>query len=164
MRSLAGPVGFVVGVSTFLVIYETCREVDTPLREQRLLTASHLVMLWCHFALQVDEVARSIHTGSLTSIFLCPMQAQHPFDNPSFNLRPSLCQIAYAQRKALQNQYLPPWCISLVVESSEPFNLTSFALSLLLVFRTNASYARWVDARKLWGGVVNRSRDVTRQV
>ena len=66
--------------------------------------------------------------------------------------------------QSVQNQYLPPWCVSLVVESSEPFNLTSFALSLLLVFRTNASYARWVDARTLWGGVVNRSRDVVRQV
>ncbi|KAL4429986.1 hypothetical protein ABPG77_004356 [Micractinium sp. CCAP 211/92] len=43
------------------------------------------------------------------------------------------------------------------------FNLTAFALSLLLVFRTNSSYDRWWEARKLWGGVVNRSRDVVRQ-
>ena len=27
------------------------------------------------------------------------------------------------------------------------FNLTSFALSLLMVFRTNSSYARWWEAR-----------------
>ena len=40
----------------------------------------------------------------------------------------------------------------------------SFALSLLLVFRTNTSYSRWLDARKVWGGVVNRSRDLVRQV
>ncbi|KAL4421772.1 hypothetical protein ABPG77_009755 [Micractinium sp. CCAP 211/92] len=46
---------------------------------------------------------------------------------------------------------------------SEPFALTSFALSLLLVFRTNASYSRWLDARKNWGAVVNRSRDLVRQ-
>ncbi|KAI3427099.1 hypothetical protein D9Q98_007038 [Chlorella vulgaris] len=43
------------------------------------------------------------------------------------------------------------------------FNLTAFALSLLLVFRTNSSYDRWWEARKLWGGVVNRSRDIVRQ-
>ncbi len=48
--------------------------------------------------------------------------------------------------------------------ASEPFNLSSFALSLLLVFRTNSSYSRWLDARKIWGGVVNRSRDLVRQV
>ena len=44
------------------------------------------------------------------------------------------------------------------------FNLTAFALSLLLVFRTNSSYDRWWEARKLWGGVVNRCRDIVRQV
>ncbi|KAI8468050.1 MAG: Bestrophin, RFP-TM, chloride channel-domain-containing protein [Monoraphidium minutum] len=43
------------------------------------------------------------------------------------------------------------------------FNLTAFALSLLLVFRTNSSYDRWWEARKIWGGVVNRSRDIVRQ-
>ena len=47
--------------------------------------------------------------------------------------------------------------------TNDAFSLSSFALSLLLVFRTNTSYARWDEARKLWGGVVNRSRDVVRQ-
>lgn len=32
------------------------------------------------------------------------------------------------------------------------------------VFRTNASYSRWLDARKAWGYVLNRSRDLVRQV
>lgn len=32
------------------------------------------------------------------------------------------------------------------------------------VFRTNSSYARWEEARRTWGGVVNRSRDLLRQV
>lgn len=44
-----------------------------------------------------------------------------------------------------------------------PVNLTSFALSLLLVFRTNSSYGRWDEARKIWGGILNRSRDLVRQ-
>ncbi|KAL4856957.1 hypothetical protein ACK3TF_002657 [Chlorella vulgaris] len=47
--------------------------------------------------------------------------------------------------------------------ASAPFGLTSFALSLLLVFRTNTSYQRWDEARKMWGSMVNRSRDFTRQ-
>ena len=50
------------------------------------------------------------------------------------------------------------------MSASEPFSLSSFALSLLLVFRTNSSYGRWLDARKIWGGVTNRSRDLVRQV
>jgi Bestrophin, RFP-TM, chloride channel len=33
------------------------------------------------------------------------------------------------------------------------------ALSLLLVFRTNASYARFCEARQLWGAVVKLARD-----
>lgn len=41
--------------------------------------------------------------------------------------------------------------------------LTSGALSLLLVFRTNSSYGRWWEARKIWGGLLNRSRDFVRQ-
>jgi len=40
---------------------------------------------------------------------------------------------------------------------------TTGALSLLLVFRTNASYGRWWEARKIWGGLLNRSRDFVRQ-
>ncbi|KAL3146982.1 hypothetical protein ABBQ38_014950 [Trebouxia sp. C0009 RCD-2024] len=47
--------------------------------------------------------------------------------------------------------------------NSSPFSLISFALSLLLVFRTNTSYSRWAEARAIWGGVTNRSRDILRQ-
>ena len=32
------------------------------------------------------------------------------------------------------------------------------------VFRTNSSYGRWDEARKMWGLIVNRSRDFVRQV
>lgn len=37
-------------------------------------------------------------------------------------------------------------------------------LSLLLVFRTNASYDRFWEARKLWGSIVNESRNLARLV
>jgi ion channel-forming bestrophin family protein len=37
------------------------------------------------------------------------------------------------------------------------------ALSILLVFRTNSAYARWWEARTLWGGLVNGSRSLARQ-
>jgi putative membrane protein len=38
------------------------------------------------------------------------------------------------------------------------------ALGLLLVFRTNTSFDRWWEGRKLLGSVVNRTRDLGRQL
>ena len=39
-------------------------------------------------------------------------------------------------------------------------NLLGFAISMLLVFRTNTAYDRWWEGRKLWGGLVNNSRNL----
>ena len=69
-----------------------------------------------------------------------------------------------AYEAAVQGGLLPAWLPDLELRTKEPFTLTSFALSLLLVFRTNASYSRWRDARMAWGLVLNRSRDIVRQV
>lgn len=41
-----------------------------------------------------------------------------------------------------------------------PYELVGAALGLLLVLRTNAGYDRWWEARKLWGGIVNQSRNL----
>ncbi len=38
-------------------------------------------------------------------------------------------------------------------------SLLGFVLSLLLVFRTNTAYDRWWEGRKLWGKLVNDSRN-----
>lgn len=40
-------------------------------------------------------------------------------------------------------------------------SLLGFVLSLLLVFRTNTAYDRWWEGRKLWGKLVNDSRNLT---
>lgn len=40
--------------------------------------------------------------------------------------------------------------------------LVGLALGLLLVFRTNASYDRFWEGRKLWGGIVNETRNLIR--
>lgn len=39
-------------------------------------------------------------------------------------------------------------------------NLLGFVLSMLLVFRTNTAYDRWWEGRKLWGSLVNNSRNL----
>lgn len=41
-----------------------------------------------------------------------------------------------------------------------PFEYTGAVLGLVLVFRTNAGHERWWEARKLWGGIVNQSRNL----
>jgi putative membrane protein len=41
-----------------------------------------------------------------------------------------------------------------------PFEAAGAILGLLLVLRTNAGYDRWWEARKLWGGIVNQSRNL----
>ncbi|NNV54766.1 bestrophin family protein [Limnovirga soli] len=38
--------------------------------------------------------------------------------------------------------------------------LLSVVISMLLVFRTNTAYERWWEARKLWGSLVNNSRNL----
>jgi len=41
-----------------------------------------------------------------------------------------------------------------------PFEYIGAVLGLVLVFRTNAGHDRWWEARKLWGGIVNQSRNL----
>lgn len=42
--------------------------------------------------------------------------------------------------------------------------LLSFVISMLLVFRTNTAYDRWWEGRKLWGALVNNSRNMAIKV
>jgi putative membrane protein len=39
--------------------------------------------------------------------------------------------------------------------------LLGFAISMLLVFRTNTAYDRWWEGRKLWGALVNNCRNLS---
>lgn len=39
-------------------------------------------------------------------------------------------------------------------------SILGFVLSMLLVFRTNSAYDRWWEGRKIWGSVVNNSRNL----
>lgn len=49
------------------------------------------------------------------------------------------------------------------VFSMAALGLLTTALSIFLVFRVNEAYARWWEARILWGGIVNFSRTFARQ-
>ena len=41
-----------------------------------------------------------------------------------------------------------------------PYELIGAALAVLLMLRTNTGYDRWYEGRKLWGGIVNQSRNL----
>jgi putative membrane protein len=58
----------------------------------------------------------------------------------------------------LAAQIFPVIAIPLTIHS-----LVGVALGLLLVFRTNASYDRFWEARKLWGALINVTRQLARQ-
>ncbi|XP_024378617.1 voltage-dependent chloride channel 2, chloroplastic isoform X2 [Physcomitrium patens] len=62
----------------------------------------------------------------------------------------------------VQHMLVASWVPYLKV-SPIPFTFISPVLAFLLVFRTNSSYQRFDEARKVWGSNVNRCRDLARQ-
>jgi putative membrane protein len=56
------------------------------------------------------------------------------------------------------------WFGHFVLISAQLHVLLGLVLGLLLVFRTNTSYDRWWEARKLWGQLVNDSRNLAIKV
>lgn len=62
-----------------------------------------------------------------------------------------ICELAWLSRK---------WFGITIDLEVAPFELVGTALGLLLILRTNAGYDRWWEARKLWGSIVNQSRNV----
>src|SRR5947209_17210260 len=45
-----------------------------------------------------------------------------------------------------------------------PLALYGSAIGIIVGFRNNSAYARWWEARGLWGQIVNNSRSLARQV
>jgi putative membrane protein len=60
----------------------------------------------------------------------------------------------------LEIKYLKLSDSSYVKNTTLMHNLLGFAISMLLVFRTNTAYDRWWEGRKLWGSLVNNSRNL----
>jgi len=42
-----------------------------------------------------------------------------------------------------------------------PYEFVGAVMALLLVLRTNSGYDRWYEGRKLWGGIVNQTRNLS---
>ena len=45
-----------------------------------------------------------------------------------------------------------------------PIGVLGSALAIFVAFRNNSAYGRWWEARKLWGGIVNSSRVLSRLI
>jgi len=60
----------------------------------------------------------------------------------------------------IENQYLRMSQDSRIKNILLMHQLLGFAISMLLVFRTNTAYDRWWEGRKLWGALVNVSRNL----
>jgi len=64
----------------------------------------------------------------------------------------------------LEQHYLALDSGSMVRNLTVMHSILGFAIGLLLVFRTNSAYDRWWEGRKLWGQLVNVSRNAVVKV
>lgn len=72
-----------------------------------------------------------------------------------------LCVSVYSFGVAfLEKNYVAPGYKESIKSLSLTHTLLGFVISLLLVFRTNTAYDRWWEGRKLWGALVNNSRNL----
>jgi ion channel-forming bestrophin family protein len=54
-----------------------------------------------------------------------------------------------------------------IIEVTLPFSVAGIlgsALAIFIAFRNQSSYARWWEARTIWGGIINNSRIFARQI
>eukprot|EP00429_Kryptoperidinium_foliaceum_P043395 CAMPEP_0176117734 /NCGR_PEP_ID=MMETSP0120_2-20121206/59152_1 /TAXON_ID=160619 /ORGANISM="Kryptoperidinium foliaceum, Strain CCMP 1326" /LENGTH=317 /DNA_ID=CAMNT_0017452037 /DNA_START=12 /DNA_END=962 /DNA_ORIENTATION=- len=63
---------------------------------------------------------------------------------------------------AVDNYFDPHIHLPLFALPAIPFTLSSPALGLLLVFRTNAAYGRWMEARSTWARMIAHGRNLSR--
>ena len=70
--------------------------------------------------------------------------------------------VAAYNTMVVRNALFIRWCLPVLSFPLDSINIMSFALSLLLVFRTNASYTRWCEGRRAWGIILDKSRDLIR--
>lgn len=66
-----------------------------------------------------------------------------------------LLMMLYSRVISYLHHYFPAMSLSV-----GPFEYAGLVMGLILVFRVNAGYDRWWEARKIWGNIVNNSRNL----
>jgi ion channel-forming bestrophin family protein len=68
-----------------------------------------------------------------------------------------LVVVCYSLGVVYFNEGYPKFHLS---ETKEALSLASIAIGLVFAFRTNSAYDRWWEGRKLWGQLVNETRNL----
>jgi predicted membrane chloride channel (bestrophin family) len=117
----------------------------------------------------VDRYWRFMRNLSVSTVFRrilspCATLTAAAFAVCAYNL--ALVPLAHAAAASLPASVAlleaPLALLPLVSLNLAPFSLISPMVGLLLVFRTNFSYARFLEGRLLWGAAVRHCRDVAR--
>ena len=91
----------------------------------------------------------------------------HKWTNHLFDIKGSVVRqifwrvmlfVAWSAVVVVFDRYVRPVGVPSTVHT-----LIGVALGLLLVFRTNVSYERFWEGRRMWGGIVNESRNLARE-
>ncbi|XP_020600023.1 UPF0187 protein At3g61320, chloroplastic-like isoform X2 [Phalaenopsis equestris] len=78
---------------------------------------------------------------------------------PPVSVFTSFAAVLTVYNSAVALRWLPEF-FPLLHASSLPYQLTASALALLLVFRTEASYSRFVEGRKVWMSIIADSSEM----
>ena len=62
--------------------------------------------------------------------------------------------------RELRNSSTGDFVVKALKDTTIMHSILGFVLSLLVVFRTNTAYDRWWEGRKLWGALVNNTRNL----
>ncbi|KAH9731987.1 UPF0187 protein [Citrus sinensis] len=76
----------------------------------------------------------------------------------------TMVAVVIASYNSALDSHLLPGFLPVLRASSLPYQLTAPALALLLVFRTEASYSRFVDGKKAWTQIIAGTNDFATMV
>ncbi|KAI5079831.1 hypothetical protein GOP47_0005310 [Adiantum capillus-veneris] len=128
---------------------DTQKESGMPQRQQR---AFYSHQDWLHHRSSLRHIRHLLSSGSSRVILsLIP---------PVFTVT-AISVVIAAYNTAVNLSVLPP-IFPLLHAASLPYELTAPAIALMLVFRTDASYSRYDEARRTWNKVLSTTEDFVR--
>src|SRR5690606_27206549 len=78
--------------------------------------------------------------------------------------KPLIAFVVISSLVVVGERWLPGWVVGMAQLPALPLGVVGGAIGIFVSFRTNSSYDRWWEGRKLWGRLVNSSRMFATQV